>query len=233
MRGLLSLKCNRADVKPLDDSRRQDGNLRTGYQKVAGDLLLAFTVPACAGIPAAAEGVYTTHSLRRLLRSRCDPRRANYYLVASTFHFVPGIPILQSTDLVHWTILVTSSIASPWTALQHGGAIATAKACGRPPSGSTTGFFTSTSPPLMRISSRPRPASPVRGAIPPSSSAQPALKSLSILGRRRQGLSDPFRHRRGPAHPAPHAPDGKHVLDQWKDRRPRSRASPLSKAQAL
>jgi beta-xylosidase len=29
----------------------------------------------------------------------------NYYLVASTFHFVPGIPILQSTDLVHWTIV--------------------------------------------------------------------------------------------------------------------------------
>jgi beta-xylosidase len=30
---------------------------------------------------------------------------ANYYLVASTFHFVPGIPILQSNDLVHWTIV--------------------------------------------------------------------------------------------------------------------------------
>lgn len=29
----------------------------------------------------------------------------NYYLVASTFHFVPGIPILQSADLVHWTIV--------------------------------------------------------------------------------------------------------------------------------
>jgi len=28
-----------------------------------------------------------------------------YYLVASTFHFVPGIPILESPDLVHWTIL--------------------------------------------------------------------------------------------------------------------------------
>ena len=27
----------------------------------------------------------------------------NYYLVASTFHFVPGIPILQSTDLVRVT----------------------------------------------------------------------------------------------------------------------------------
>lgn len=30
---------------------------------------------------------------------------ATYYLVASTFHFVPGIPILQSTDLVHWIIV--------------------------------------------------------------------------------------------------------------------------------
>jgi beta-xylosidase len=29
---------------------------------------------------------------------------AHYYLIASTFHFVPGIPILQSTDLVHWRI---------------------------------------------------------------------------------------------------------------------------------
>jgi len=29
---------------------------------------------------------------------------ANYYLIASTFHFVPGIPILASTDLVDWTI---------------------------------------------------------------------------------------------------------------------------------
>jgi len=30
---------------------------------------------------------------------------ANYYLIASSFHFVPGIPILQSTDLVHWKIV--------------------------------------------------------------------------------------------------------------------------------
>ncbi|WP_058186337.1 glycoside hydrolase family 43 protein [Terracidiphilus gabretensis] len=29
---------------------------------------------------------------------------SHYYLIASTFHFVPGIPILSSTDLVHWTI---------------------------------------------------------------------------------------------------------------------------------
>jgi beta-xylosidase len=30
---------------------------------------------------------------------------ANYYLVASTFHFMPALPILQSTDLVHWSII--------------------------------------------------------------------------------------------------------------------------------
>jgi beta-xylosidase len=30
---------------------------------------------------------------------------SNYYLVSSTFAFVPGISILQSNDLVHWTIL--------------------------------------------------------------------------------------------------------------------------------
>lgn len=28
-----------------------------------------------------------------------------YYMVSSSFHFVPGIPILESQDLVHWTII--------------------------------------------------------------------------------------------------------------------------------
>jgi beta-xylosidase len=28
-----------------------------------------------------------------------------YYMVASTFHFSPGLPVLASRDLVHWTIL--------------------------------------------------------------------------------------------------------------------------------
>ncbi|MHB8815703.1 MAG: glycoside hydrolase family 43 protein [Steroidobacteraceae bacterium] len=28
-----------------------------------------------------------------------------YYLVASSFHFSPGIPVLESRDLVHWTIV--------------------------------------------------------------------------------------------------------------------------------
>jgi beta-xylosidase len=29
----------------------------------------------------------------------------DYYLVASSFHFSPGIPVLKSSDLVHWTIV--------------------------------------------------------------------------------------------------------------------------------
>ncbi|RAK50821.1 glycoside hydrolase 43 family protein [Phenylobacterium deserti] len=28
-----------------------------------------------------------------------------YYMVASTFHFSPGLPVLKSRDLVHWTII--------------------------------------------------------------------------------------------------------------------------------
>lgn len=30
---------------------------------------------------------------------------SEYYLVASSFHFSPGIPVLESHDLVHWTII--------------------------------------------------------------------------------------------------------------------------------
>src|SRR4051794_34975653 len=29
----------------------------------------------------------------------------SYYLVASTFHFSPGLPVLKSDDLVHWTLV--------------------------------------------------------------------------------------------------------------------------------
>jgi beta-xylosidase len=43
-----------------------------------------------------------------LFADSSDPyvTRANrdYYMVASTFHFVPGIPVLHSKDLVHWSI---------------------------------------------------------------------------------------------------------------------------------
>ncbi len=30
---------------------------------------------------------------------------SDYYLIASSFHFSPGIPVLRSHDLVHWTII--------------------------------------------------------------------------------------------------------------------------------
>src|SRR6187431_2723960 len=29
----------------------------------------------------------------------------SYYMVASTFHFSPGLPVLKSKDLVHWTLV--------------------------------------------------------------------------------------------------------------------------------
>jgi len=30
---------------------------------------------------------------------------SDYYMVASSFHFSPGIPVLHSRDLVHWRII--------------------------------------------------------------------------------------------------------------------------------
>ena len=67
--------------------------------------ILTVSAQAQASRPAT-EGVYHNPIL---FADYSDPDvirdGANYYLVASTFHFVPGIPILQSTDLVHWTIV--------------------------------------------------------------------------------------------------------------------------------
>ncbi len=40
---------------------------------------------------------------------------AEYFMVASTFNFVPGLPVLRSTDLVNWTIIATPSRESPAT----------------------------------------------------------------------------------------------------------------------
>ena len=69
----------------------------------------------------------------------------NYYLVASTFHFVPGIPILQSTDLVHWTIMghvVQRMDMDPRYSMMGGNRYG--KECGRRRSASTTAFTMST-----------------------------------------------------------------------------------------
>jgi beta-xylosidase len=72
----------------------------------AACLLVAAGCAAAQSGPPAAEKTYRNPVL---FADYSDPDvirdGANYYLIASTFHFVPGIPILQSTDLVHWTIL--------------------------------------------------------------------------------------------------------------------------------
>ena len=70
-------------------------------------LVVCLSAPSCA-----AQGAHSAQPIYHnpiLFADYSDPDvirdGANYYLVASTFHFVPGIPILQSTDLVHWTIV--------------------------------------------------------------------------------------------------------------------------------
>src|SRR6202041_3654756 len=73
----------------------------------AGEWLLAGAAVALspAGHPAAEK----TYRNPVLFADYSDPDvirdGPNYYLIASTFHFVPGIPILQSADLVHWIIV--------------------------------------------------------------------------------------------------------------------------------
>jgi beta-xylosidase len=67
------------------------------------------TAAACAAAQSGPPAAQDTYRNPVLFADYSDPDvirdGANYYLIASTFHFVPGIPILQSTDLVHWTIM--------------------------------------------------------------------------------------------------------------------------------
>jgi beta-xylosidase len=69
-------------------------------------LLLAYTL--CSVLPA--QTASPEHEFKNpiLFADYSDPdiiRVADdYYLIASSFHFVPGIPILHSRDLVHWEI---------------------------------------------------------------------------------------------------------------------------------
>ena len=74
--------------------------------------ILAAVCVSVAALAAMAQGSRTAQAVYHnpiLYADYSDPDvirdGANYYLIASTFHFVPAIPILQSTDLVHWTIL--------------------------------------------------------------------------------------------------------------------------------
>ncbi|HTQ36492.1 MAG TPA: glycoside hydrolase 43 family protein [Steroidobacteraceae bacterium] len=77
--------------------------LRTSFRIILA-LLAALTAmrPAVAASPAG----YTNPVL---YADYSDPDviqvGGNFYMVASTFHFSPGIPVLQSPDLVHWKIM--------------------------------------------------------------------------------------------------------------------------------
>jgi beta-xylosidase len=58
-----------------------------------------------AAVPAGAQTytnpiLYADYSDPDVIRVGTD-----YYMVASSFHFSPGIPVLRSRDLVHWTIV--------------------------------------------------------------------------------------------------------------------------------
>ncbi len=69
--------------------------------------VVAMCVPVFCGSAAAAEPVqryanpiiYADYSDPDVIRVGDD-----YFMVASSFHFSPGIPVLRSTDLVHWKI---------------------------------------------------------------------------------------------------------------------------------
>lgn len=63
---------------------------------------LALAVPAAAHAQALYTNpiLYADYSDPDVIRVGSD-----YYMVASSFHFSPGIPVLKSRDLVHWTIL--------------------------------------------------------------------------------------------------------------------------------
>ena len=60
-----------------------------------------------AAAPAAAQQASFTNPILYADYSDPDVIRvgSDYYMVASSFHFSPGIPVLRSRDLVHWTIV--------------------------------------------------------------------------------------------------------------------------------
>ena len=68
--------------------------------------LLLAVLCLCASLSLCAQGTYRNPVL---WADYSDPdvmrHGDDFYLIASSFHFVPGIPILHSRDLVHWEII--------------------------------------------------------------------------------------------------------------------------------
>ena len=71
--------------------------------------LRALLAALLTSLPVLSQQTPATYTNPVLFSDYSDPdviRDGNtYYLVASSFSFVPGLPILQSPDLVHWTIV--------------------------------------------------------------------------------------------------------------------------------
>jgi beta-xylosidase len=77
-----------------------------------GAAMLALAAAALVGAPAEARKLnpFPTHYENPILHSDySDPDVIRvgdrYYMTASSFHFVPGLPILESRDLVHWALI--------------------------------------------------------------------------------------------------------------------------------
>ena len=67
-----------------------------------------------------------------------------YYLVTSTFEYLPGIPVYRSTDLVEWTHI--GNVATRPEQVGVDGRARPAAASGRRRSGTATASSTSSSP---------------------------------------------------------------------------------------
>lgn len=93
-------------------------------------ILVAY-VPGAARCPAATAGETPGwYSNPVLFADYSDPDVIrvgdDFYMVASSFHCVPGIPVLHSRDLVHWHILahaVPSLVSPDFDLPEHGGGI--------------------------------------------------------------------------------------------------------------
>lgn len=70
---------------------------------------LPLILAAALAVPASAARSPATYANPVLFADYSDPDvirvGRDYYLIASSFHFSPGIPVLKSRDLVHWTIV--------------------------------------------------------------------------------------------------------------------------------
>lgn len=82
---------------------------KPGSARLLG-LMLAAAMPICLHAPAlAAPKAPAVYRNPILHADYSDPDVIRvgdtYYMVASSFHFSPGVPILSSKDLVHWTII--------------------------------------------------------------------------------------------------------------------------------